>query len=70
MAVSGISLFFAQASLVLCLFSGEVQTEFQFNPYGDVVFEDPAGTGELDYSTEGRNGFCYISFWHLNLLSY
>ena len=68
MAVSRNSLFFAQASLVLCLFSGEVQTEFQFDPYGDVMFKDPAGTGELDYSTEGRKGFCYISFRYLNLL--
>ena len=66
--VSGNSLVFAQASLVLCLISGGVQTAFQLDPYGDVVFEDPTGTGELDYATEGRNGFCCISFRYLNLL--
>ena len=70
MAVSGNSLFFSQASLVLCLFCGEAKTEFPFDHYGNILFEDPADTGELDYSTEGRNGFCYISFRYLNLLSY
>ena len=57
-----------QASLVLCFINSEVQTAFQLDQYGDVVFEDPVGTGELDYATEGRNGFCCISFRYLNLL--
>ena len=71
MAVSVNSLFCSQASLlVLCLFCGEAKTEFPIDSYGNILFEDPADTSELDYSTEGRNGFCYISFWYLNLLSY
>ena len=65
--VSGNSLL-AQTSLVLCFINSGVRTAFQFDPYGDVVFEDPVGTGELDYATEGRNGFCCISFRYLNLL--
>ena len=65
--LSGNSLL-VQASLVLCFINSEVQTAFQLDQYGDVVFEDPVGTGSVDYATEGRNGFCCISFRYLNLL--
>ena len=65
--LSGNSLL-VQASLVLCFINSEIQTAFQLDQFGDVVFEDPVSTGSEDYATEGRNGFCCISFRYHNLL--
>ena len=62
MAVSGNSLFYTRASLltVMCMFCGESKTEFRYDSYGNILFDDPdpADTGEQDYSTEGKDGFC------------
>ena len=51
-----------QASLVLCFINSGIQTAFQLDQFGDVVFEDPVSAGSEDYyATEGRDGFCCIS---------
>ena len=66
--LSGNSLL-VQASLVLCFINSGIQTAFQLDQFGDVVFEDPVSAGSEDYyATEGRDGFCCISFRYHNLL--
>ena len=44
----------------MCLFAGVTNTAFQYDKYGDIIFEDvePADTGQKVQSTEGKFGFC------------
>ena len=64
MAVSVNSLFCSQASLVmLFLFCGKAKTDFDKDVYGNILFEEqPADTGEQEYSTEGRMVFAIFLF--------
>ena len=59
-----------QAALVVCFINTGIQTAFQLDQFGDVVFKDPAIAGSEDYhATEGNCGFCCISFRYYNLLN-
>ena len=59
-----------QAALVVCFINTGIQTAFQLDEFGDVVFKDPAIAGSEDYhATEGNCGFCCVSFRYYNLLN-
>ena len=59
-----------QAALVVCFINTGIQTAFQLDEFGDVVFKDPAIAGSEDYhATEGNYGFCCVSFRYYNLLN-
>ena len=62
MAVSGRWLVITWPTLLtsMCLLAGVTNTAFQYDKYGDIVFEDvePADTGQKVQSTEGKFGFC------------
>ena len=58
------------AALVVCCINTGIQSAFQLDEFGDVVFKDPAIAGSEDYhATEGNCGFCCVSFRYYNLLN-
>ena len=58
------------AALVVCFVNTGVQSAFQLDQFGDVVFEDPAIAGPEDYqATEGNYVFCCVSYRYYNLLN-
>ena len=51
------------AALVVCCINTGIQSAFQLDEFGDVVFKDPAIAGSEDYhATEGNCGFLLCFF--------